>query len=126
MDTETLGKAAILSVIGMVVVFVGLTILMWAIMVLQKVASGKKTGVEIRQTVSKTGELEHPGKASIAAMAVGLAWLMEESEAASARGQEAMAPVHGAVGGPWIIAGREQQMRSRGKVVHQWGRPSKS
>jgi hypothetical protein len=110
----------------MVVVFVGLSILMLAIMVLQKVALGKKTGVEIRQTASKTGELEHPSKASIAAMAVGLAWLMEENEAASAIGQEAMAPVHGAGEGPWIIAGREQQMRSRGKVVHQWGRPSKS
>jgi Na+-transporting methylmalonyl-CoA/oxaloacetate decarboxylase gamma subunit len=126
LDTDTLAKAAILTVIGMVVVFVGLIILMLAIMVLQKVASGKKTGVEIRQAVSKTGESEHPSKASIAAMAVGLAWLMEESEAASARGQEAMAPVHGAGEGPWTIAGREQQMRSRGKVVHQWGRPSKS
>ena len=116
---------AILTVIGMVV-FVGLTILILAIMVLQKVASGKKTGVEIRQTVSKTGESEHPSKASIAAMAVGLAWLMEEGEAASARGQEAMAPVRGAGEGSWIIAGRERQMRSRGKVVRQWGRPSKS
>ena len=116
---------AIPTVIGMVV-FVGLTILILAIMVLQKVASGKKTGVEIRQTVSKTGESEHPSKASIAAMAVGLAWLMEESEAASARGQEAMAPMHGAGKGPWIIAGRERQMRSRGRVVRQWGRPSKS
>jgi Na+-transporting methylmalonyl-CoA/oxaloacetate decarboxylase gamma subunit len=115
-----------LTVIGMVAVFVGLTILILAIMMLRKVASGKKTSVGIRQTVSKTGESEHPSKASIAAMAVGLAWLMEESEAAFARGQEAMAPVHRAGEGSWTIAGRERQMRSRGKVVRQWGRPSKS
>lgn len=116
--TEQLPEAAMLALIGAVVVFTGLAILMLAIMVLSRLTSGNKKNKEM--VTARIVQGHGPGKESVAAIAVGLTLLMEEHEAASAS-EHGKAPAPGLMSSPWAAAGREQLMRYRRKAGHQWG-----
>jgi hypothetical protein len=58
-------------------------------------------------------------------MAVGLALSMEKGDMISVKEPRGATPVMttGATS-TWAVAGREKQMRSRGKAGHQWGKRS--
>jgi Na+-transporting methylmalonyl-CoA/oxaloacetate decarboxylase gamma subunit len=118
---DELWEAATIAVIGVAMVMTALTILMLAIMVLTRLAPGKK-----ESKVEATIEVAHrqiPGKESVAAIAVAMALAMEEEEKGSShRGPQTIAPGHTA--SRWVFAGREQLMRSRRKTGQKWGRPS--
>jgi Na+-transporting methylmalonyl-CoA/oxaloacetate decarboxylase gamma subunit len=125
-DTDVLLDSAVLVLMGMAVVFTGLFTLMVAAMVLVRFSPRSNTGAG-RQTMAEVVRAIEPGGtdgATIAAMAVALALSMRK---------DGIAPLAGAAGGfspsvgpagTWAAAGREQQMRSRGKVGHKWGRRS--
>lgn len=102
-------------------VMTALTILMLAIMVLTRLAPGKKENkVEV---TTKAVEGISPTKESIAAIAVAMALAMEEEQKGSShRGPQTIAPGHTA--SRWVSAGREQLMRSRRKAGQKWGKPS--
>ena len=120
--TERLAEAAMLALIGVVVVLVGLAILMLAVMVLCRLAPGNKKNKE--EIAPRIVEGQSPSKESIAAIAVAVASMMEEHEAASAS-EHGEAPAPRPVASPWAAAGRERLMGSRRKAGHQWGRSSK-
>ncbi|MCX5992065.1 MAG: OadG family protein [Chloroflexi bacterium] len=120
--TKQLPEAAMLALIGAVVVFAGLAILMLAIMVLNRLLPGNKKNKE--EIAPGIVEGQSPSKESIAAIAVAVALLMEEHEAASAS-EHGDAPAPRLMVSPWAAAGRQQLMLSRRKAGHQWGRSSK-
>ena len=109
----------------MAVVFAALVLLMLAVIVLRRVAQGRRDNEEGNGTAPGATESGGPSKESIAAMAVGLALLMEGHRAAPAGRPGGGVPTVGAGASPWVRAGRDQQMRSRRKVGHKWGRRSR-
>ena len=109
----------------MAVVFAALILLMLAVVVLRRVAQGRRDSEEGNGTAPGATESVGPSKESIAAMAVGLALLLEEGRAAPARSSGGGVPAIGTGASPWVRAGRDQQMRSRRKVGHKWGRRSR-
>ncbi|MDM8000157.1 MAG: OadG family protein [Dehalococcoidia bacterium] len=120
---EKLAEAAMLIGVGMAVVFGALIILMVAIMIINRLAPERAKKVETPEVLEEveTGSVR---RGRIAAMAVALAKTMEEEERVSSA-QPAASPA-GSAGEPsrWAVSGREQAMRSRGKVGRQWGRRS--
>jgi len=100
---------------------VALTILMVAIMLLTRLAPGKKGNGEIE--IPNATEGDRPTKESIAAIAVAMALAMKEQEAGKIRGHD-MSPDSLPVASRWSAAGRERLMRSRRKTGQKWGRPS--
>ena len=128
LNAEELIDSAILVAAGMAVVFVGLSILMVASMITVKLFQRKEENGGNQNTAPEVAVSDGPGKASkgtIAAMAVGLALSMEKGDMISVREPPGATPVM-ATGttSTWAVAGREQQMRSRGKAGHQWGKRS--
>jgi Na+-transporting methylmalonyl-CoA/oxaloacetate decarboxylase gamma subunit len=125
-DNDALRDSAVLVLMGMAVVFTGLFTLMVAATVLVRFSRRNNTGTG-GQTTAEVFRSTEPGEtdgATIAAMAVALALSVRK---------DGMAPLAGAAGGLapsvgpvsiWAAAGKEQQMRSRGKVGHKWGRRS--
>lgn len=128
--TENLTEAAILTVLGVLVVFVSLTSLMVAIILLSRLTSRKAAEATTKapatevQEISISGMEPVPGKESIAAIAVALARSMSESETVRPKRHEGPLPP-GATSSKWASAGREELMRSRRKVGHRWGRASR-
>jgi Na+-transporting methylmalonyl-CoA/oxaloacetate decarboxylase gamma subunit len=119
--TGNLAEAATIAVVGVAVVMTALTTLMLAIMVLTRLAPGKKEN-KVEATI-KAVEGQSPTKESIAAIAVAMALAMEEEEKASSHGgPQAVALGH--VASRWSAAGRERLMGSRRKPGQKWGRPS--
>ena len=123
MDWEQLGEAALLIVVGMLVVFAALVILMVAIMILNRLFpdKGKKTeGPALLESVG-TGESE---RERVAVLAVALAKAMERDQEVIP--EQRVMSATGWAGEPsrWAASGREQAMRSRGKAGRQWGRRS--
>jgi len=117
--TDEIAKAATIAVVGVAVVMTALTTLMLAIMVLTRLAPGKKEGAEKRTLEEVQGQ--SPTKENIAAIAVAMALTMEEKEAAlTVRGAQAAAPGHEV--SRWASAGRERLMHSRRKPGHKRGR----
>jgi len=119
---DQLWDAATVAVLGVAVVMVALTILMVAIMLLTRLAPGKKGNGEMEIPNAKEGD--KPTKESIAAIAVAVALAMEEQEAGNIRGH-GESPVSGPVASRWSAAGRERLMGSRRNTEHKWGKPSR-
>lgn len=124
-DADALLDSALLVLMGMAVVFTGLFTLMVASAALVRFSrrnngAGKRTPAEV---VRPAGPGE-TGGAAIAAMAVALALSMRRDRIAPSVGLAGGVPPSGGPAGAWAAAGREQQMRSRGKVGHKWGRRS--
>lgn len=118
-----LGDAGILIGVGMSVVFVGLIILMIAIMIMNRLFpdKGKKTeGSALLEAI----ETEKSERERVALLAVALARAVEEERQGNS--QEGMMGMVGWSGEPsrWVVSGREQAIRSRGKAGRQWGRRS--
>ncbi len=124
-DNTTLTEAAVLTGVGMAVVLATLILLMLAVMVLRRVVQRRRDSEEGNGTAPGAAESVGPGKESIAAVAVGLALLMEEGTAAPARRSGGGVPAIGTGVSPWVRAGRDQQMGSRRKVGHKWGKRSR-
>lgn len=124
-DNTTLTEAAVLTGVGMAVVSAALILLMLAVVVLRRVMQRRKDSEEGNGAAPGATESVGPSKESIAAMAVSLALSMEEGRAATARSSGGGAPTIGTGASPWVRAGRDQQMRSRRKVGHKWGRRSR-
>lgn len=122
---ENLLEAAVLTVTGMLVVFTALVILLVVLIVLTRLTSRKGAETEEAEvSVSVAGEDTKPSKESIAVMAAGLAWALEKAGTAAGKEKiELLIPP--TVSSPWVKAGREELMRSRGKVGHQWGKRSR-
>jgi Na+-transporting methylmalonyl-CoA/oxaloacetate decarboxylase gamma subunit len=116
-----LAEAATIAVLGVAVVMSALTILMLAIMVLTRLAPGKKENGE--KATLEVVQGQSPSKESVAAVAVAVALAMEEQEADKIRGR-GKSPVSRPVASPWASAGRERLMHSRRKPGQKWGRPS--
>src|SRR4030042_4392186 len=127
-NAEELIGAAILVVVGMAVVFVGLSILMVASMITIKIFRPKEENGVNQNTAPEVALSDGPGAASkgtIHAMAWGLALSMEKGDVISVGEPRGATSVMAAgTAGTWAVAGREQQMRSRGKAGHQWGKRS--
>ena len=127
-NAEELLDSAILVVVGMAVVFVGLSILMVASMITIKIFRPKEENGVNQNTAPEVALSDGPGEASkgtIAAMAVGLALSMEKGDVISVGEPRGATSVMAAgAASTWAVAGREQQMRSRGKAGHQWGKRS--
>ena len=128
--TENLTEAAILTVVGVLVVFVALVSLMVAIIVLSRLTSRKEAEAKVEASPVEVHEMPSgqqgpvPSKEAIAAIAVSLARSMAETETVRPRRQEG--PVRPeAISRKWASAGREELMRSRRKVGHRWGKPSR-
>ena len=122
-DTEALGEGALLIGVGMLVVFVALTILVMAIMIMNRLFPEKAKKAE-EPPVLEAIETERSERERVAALAVAVAKAMEkESEYAL---QQGVVGPGGWSGEPsrWAASGREQVMRSRGKAGRQWGRRS--
>ncbi|MBM4444284.1 MAG: hypothetical protein FJ020_03135 [Chloroflexi bacterium] len=127
-DTSALKESALLVVVGMAVVFVGLFILMVAATAVVRLSQRNNNGGLAGQTravpVPAAEHRERDGEA-IAAMAVALALSLQKDRVAPSGVLMGGIPPSGApAGGTWAAAGREQLMRSRGKVGHKWGRRS--
>ena len=127
-SAEELIDSAILVVVGMAVVFVGLSILMVASMITIKIFRRKEGNGGNQNAAPEFALSDGPGKVSkgtIAAMAVGLALSMEKGDVISVGEPRGATSVMAAgAASTWAVAGREQQMRSRGKAGHQWGKRS--
>lgn len=124
---ERLIESATLTVVGMVVVFIGLIGLMLVIMLLSKVAPAKgekkeAAAEEVAPTITEAAaEPRRDEKEAVAAIAVALAQLTEESQAAAVSQQPRVAaPETGTKSSPWAVAGREELLRSREKAGRQW------
>ncbi len=102
-------EASILIVIGMAVVFAALTILMVAIMILNRLAPEKaqKAVAPVELSGAEASEKE-----KVAVMAVALA-LAKEQTSVGETGEVAARPAEAS---RWAIAGRERVMRSREKA----------
>jgi Na+-transporting methylmalonyl-CoA/oxaloacetate decarboxylase gamma subunit len=125
-DTDALLDSALLVLIGMAVVFTGLFTLMVSATVVVRFSRRDNTGAGRQTTaeVVRPAGLGETGGAAIAAMAVALALSMQRDRIAPLGGLAGGVPPSGGPAGTWAAAGREQQMRSRGKVGHKWGRRS--
>jgi Na+-transporting methylmalonyl-CoA/oxaloacetate decarboxylase gamma subunit len=118
---EQLWEAATIAVVGVAVVMATLTILMLSIMLITRLAPGKKGSRDTE--MAKTTEEAGDSKESVAAIAVAVALAMEEQEAGKVS-QHGESLVSQPVASRWSAAGRERLMGSRGRAVHKWGRPS--
>jgi Na+-transporting methylmalonyl-CoA/oxaloacetate decarboxylase gamma subunit len=124
---QTLGERLIEAVtligVGMAVVFVALVILMMAIMIINRMAPdrGKKAGGLV---LLEATESEDSDRGRIAALAVAVSKAMEREQ--DVIPEQRMVSAVGWAGEPsrWVVSGREQAMRSRGKAGRQWGRRS--
>lgn len=109
---DQLSEAATIALVGVAVVMVALTILMLAIMALNRLAPDKKkkgsTGMEMPTALDE----DEPGKESVAAMAVAVALAMEGQREGHNRGH-GESPVSLPLTSRWSAAGREQLMGSR-------------
>lgn len=127
-DTEALWESALLVVVGMAVVFSGLFILMVAATVVVRLPQRNNNRGAAKQSNAESvppAEHRERGSEAIAAVAVALALSMQKEGAApSGRAMSAVLPSGAPAGSTWAVAGREQLMRSRGKVGHKWGRRS--
>lgn len=113
--------AATIAVVGVAVVMAVLSILMIAIMVMTRLAPGRKEA-KVDATLEEMQE-DSPEKESVAAIAVAMALAVEAERNASAAGaMQSLIP--GPTTGRWASAGREQLMRSRGRTGRRWGRTS--
>lgn len=125
-DTDALLDSALLVLMGMAVVFTGLITLMVAATVVVRLSRRNNTGAG-KQTTAEVVRLTEPCEtdgAAVAAMTVSLALSMRQDGIASLAGAAGGFAASGGPAGTWAAAGREQQMRSRGKVGHKWGRRS--
>lgn len=119
---DKLPEAAVLAGAGVTVVFVALTILMLAIMLLSRLAPRDKPNkADTPPTVLQQQTLSTE---SVAAMAVAMALAMEEQKPTFSVGDDKV-PVPQPVASPWAATGRERLMRSRAKPGRRWGKPSK-
>lgn len=117
-----MGDAATIAVVGVVVVMAALTILMMAIMVINRLVPGNK-GAKT-SAVPEDLEGESCEKESVAAIALAVALAMVDNEATlNGRGTQSTAPGHEV--SRWASAGRERLMRSRRKTGRKWGRLSR-
>jgi Na+-transporting methylmalonyl-CoA/oxaloacetate decarboxylase gamma subunit len=116
---ENLPEAAIMAGAGVAMVFVALSILMLAIVLLSRLGpdAGKKAAPGETQVAGPTRE-------TIAAMAVAMALATEERRTASPL-RPASPPVPQPEVSPWAISGRERLVRSRTNTGHRWGRSSR-
>jgi sodium pump decarboxylase gamma subunit len=119
---EQLWEAATIAVVGVAVVMATLTILMLAIMLMTRLAPGKKGSTETE--MAKTTEEDGASKESVAAIAVAVALAMEEHEPKSIGGH-GKSPVSQPTGSRWSAAGKERLMGSRGKAGRKWGGTSR-
>ncbi len=128
--TDNLTEAAILTVVGVITVFVALISLLVAIVLLSRFASGKaaESRVVSPSTAEEAGPQVHeepePDKETIAAIAVSLARGMTDTAARPTK-RETGWTAQPAISSQWARAGREELMRSRRKVGHRWGKPSR-
>jgi len=129
--TENLTEAAILTVVGVLVVFVALIALMVTIVLLSRFASGKAAEARVvapsivEEAVQGVEEKQPgPDNETVAAIAVSLARAMTDTAARQTK-REMGWTAQPATASPWARAGREELMRSRRKVGHRWGRPSR-
>lgn len=115
---ENLPEAAIMAGAGVAVVFVALSILMLAIVLLSRLGpdAGKKAAPDETRVAD-------PGRESIAAVAVAIALAAEEQRTASPL-RPASPPVPQPEVSPWAVSGRERLVRSRTNMGHRWGRSS--
>ncbi len=115
--------AGILIGVGMAVVFVALLVLMVAIMIVNRLAPERARKAE-GLTVLEAVAAEESERQRAAVIAVALAADMERAPSGTAR-PGAAAPAGWAGGpSPWLAAGRDQVMQSRGKAGRGWGRRS--
>jgi Na+-transporting methylmalonyl-CoA/oxaloacetate decarboxylase gamma subunit len=127
---ENLTEAAVITVVGVLVVFVSLAVLMVSIIVLSRLTTSRKSvqakeaAPPIMEEGGDQGDERGLSNEAIAAIAVSLARTMDEARPVRRPPPERLAATP-AGSSPWARAGREQLMRSRGKVGHQWGKPSR-
>ena len=89
------------------------------------VSVDRVVGPVLATEVRRSDDPGEPGGETIAAVAVALALSMQKDRIAPSEGVMGAVPPSGAAAGStWAAAGREQLMRSRGKVGHKWGRRS--
>lgn len=110
---DRLSEAATIALVGVAVVMVALTILMLAIMALNRLAPDKKkkkgsTGMEMPTAL----EEDEPVKESVAAIAVAMALAMEGQKEGHNHGH-GESPVFPPMASRWSAAGRERLMGSR-------------
>lgn len=116
---ENLPEAALMAGAGVAVVFVALSILMLAIVLLSRLGpdAGKKAAPAETQVAG-------PGRETIAAVAVAIALAAEEQRTAPPF-QPASPPGPRPEVSPWAVSGRERLVRSRTNTGHRWGRSSR-
>ncbi|MBN2098859.1 MAG: OadG family protein [Dehalococcoidia bacterium] len=121
--SEDLAEAALLILMGMAVVFCALVILMSAIMIINRMTPDRGKKAEGPVLLEAT-ESEDSDRGRIAALAVAVAKAMEREQEVTP--EQGMVSAVGWAGEPsrWVVSGREQAMRSRGKAGRQWGRRS--
>ncbi len=122
MDWGQLREGGALIGVGMAMVFAALLVLMVAIMVVNRLAPERARKAE-GPTVLEGLAAEESEKRRVAAMAVALARAMEAASRGRARAAAGV-PEWADGPSPWVRAGREEVMRSRGKAGRQWGRRS--
>jgi Na+-transporting methylmalonyl-CoA/oxaloacetate decarboxylase gamma subunit len=115
---ENLPEAALMAGAGVAVVFVALSILMLAILLLSRLSPDAKK----KATPSET-QVAGPSRETIAAMAVAIALATEERRSISPP-QPVSSPTPQPEVSPWTISGRERLVRSRTNMGRRWGRSS--
>jgi Na+-transporting methylmalonyl-CoA/oxaloacetate decarboxylase gamma subunit len=111
----------------MALVFAALVILMVAIMIINRLAPDKAKKAE-GPALLEGIETEKSERARVAVLAVALAKAMDKAmdKEREVIPEQGMMKATGWSGEPsrWVVSGREQAMRSRGKAGRQWGRRS--
>ena len=107
----------------MAVVFAALVTLTVAIMTINWLALAKAKKVEDPALLEGI-ETEKSERARVAVLAVALAKAMDKEREVIP--EQGMMKATACLGEPsrWVVSGREQAMRSRGKAGRQWGRRS--
>jgi Na+-transporting methylmalonyl-CoA/oxaloacetate decarboxylase gamma subunit len=115
---DNLPEAALMAGAGVAVVFVALSILMLAIVILSRLSPDAK-----KQATPSETQVPGPSRETIAAVAVAIALATEEGRAISPpRPASSPAPQPGV--SPWAVSGRERLVRSRTNMGRRWGRSS--
>jgi Na+-transporting methylmalonyl-CoA/oxaloacetate decarboxylase gamma subunit len=109
--------------VGLAVVFAALVTLTVAIMFINRLAPDKAKKAE-GPALLEGIETEKSERARVAVLAVALAKAMDKEREVIP--EQGMMKATGWSGEPsrWVVSGREQAMRSRGKAGRQWGRRS--
>jgi Na+-transporting methylmalonyl-CoA/oxaloacetate decarboxylase gamma subunit len=115
---ENLPEAALMAGAGVTVVFVALSILMLAIVLLSRLSPDSRKKPAPGET-----QVAGPSRETIAAVAVAIALATEERRAISPP-QPVSSTVPPPEVSPWAISGRERLVRSRTNMGHRWGRSS--